>query len=149
MRKISILLIAVLPALMSVAQDTTTGKPSIEIDYLKKSRQQKTAAWVLTGAGTVGLLTTLLADATQTIGGAFVTVVTVGSVEPEHKSYAVPYLLSSAAIIGGITLFTASSRSKQKIKNLSGFVEMESVQVVAKQGIQQQSLPVIGVRVRL
>ncbi|HZH94878.1 MAG TPA: hypothetical protein VEY06_03295, partial [Flavisolibacter sp.] len=101
MRKISILLIVILSALISLAQDTTAGKPSIEIDYLKKSKQQKTAAWVLTGAGTVGLLTTLLADATQTVGGAFVTAITLGSVEPENKSYAVPYLLSSAAIIGG------------------------------------------------
>jgi hypothetical protein len=132
-----------------MAQDTTTGKPSIEIDYLKKSKQQKTAAWVLTGAGTVGLLTTLLADATQTVGGAFVTAITLGSVEPENKSYAVPYLLSSAAIIGGITLFTAASRSKQKFKTLSGFVDTEKTGVAGKNGIQQQAVPVVGVRVRL
>ncbi len=148
MKKIIFLIVACCFANGSFAQDSTRT-PFIETDYLKQSKRQKTAAWILTGVGTAGLLTTLTADASQSVGGAFVTLISFGSVEPEYKSYTAPYILSSVALVCGITLFIASARSKRKMKNLSGFMHMEKVSVLRHNGLQQQSIPVAGIQVQL
>ena len=148
MKEITLLLLASCFVIGSFAQDST-GAPFIETDYLKQSRRQKTGAWILTGVGTVGLLTTLVADASQSVGGAFATVITLGTVEPEYRSYTAPYILSSVALLGGISLFIASARSKRKINNLSGFMHMEKIPVLRHNGLQQQSIPAAGIHVQL
>ncbi len=102
---------------------------------------------MLTGAGTAGLIATLGADASQAIGGGLTTVFSLGTVEPEYKSYTVHYLLSAAAIIGGITLFTASSKNKRKAKTLIAFINMETAPVIQQNKISSQSFPVMGLKV--
>jgi hypothetical protein len=107
----------------SFSQQTEAQPSEItpNIDYLKKSKKQKTAAWVLTGAGAVGLLGTVAADMSQVAGGVLITIITIGTVEPEYKSYTGHYLLSTALLGAGIGYFIASSKSKKKAIAVTSF----------------------------
>jgi hypothetical protein len=67
----------------SFAQQIEPAPYNLNTDYLKKSQHQKTAAWILTGAGTVGLLGTFMADLNQSVAGGLTTVFSLGTVEPE------------------------------------------------------------------
>lgn len=114
-------------------------------DYLKKSSRQKTTAWVLTATGTAGLLTTLIADASQALGGAFVTVISIGTVEPEYKSYTGYYLLSTLALAGGVTYFISAGKNKGRARALQTTFKMEHAPVLQVNGIKEQSFPSLGI----
>ncbi len=49
------LLLIVSAASFSQQTESNPSQSTPDIDYLKKSKHQKTAAWILTSAGTVGL----------------------------------------------------------------------------------------------
>jgi len=133
----------------SFAQEIPAKQNWKETDYYKKSKKQKTAAWILTGAGTVGLITTSVVDVGQATTGAFITVVSLGTVEPEYKSYTVPYLISAACVVSGIYLFIASSKNKKKAKATSVFIDMKNAPVLQGTVFSNRSFPAVGVKIRL
>lgn len=51
MKKQVCLFVLLIFAVSSIAQQTTTETPGVKTDYLKKSKNQKTAAWILLGGG--------------------------------------------------------------------------------------------------
>src|SRR4029078_10019706 len=102
MKKIIILTMLLAFVAASFGQQITPNQDWKETNYYKKRKKQKTAAWILTGVGTAGLLLTAVADAGQVITGALVTVISVGTYEPEYKSYTVPYVISAACVVSGI-----------------------------------------------
>ncbi len=120
-----------------------------ETDYYKTSRSQKTAAWVLTGVGTTTLLITFGIDATNWTNGEATNVFSGGTVEPEHKSYTVPYAIGAACVVSGIYLFVASHINKNKAKATSVFIDMENAPVLQGTVFSNQSFPAVGVRIRL
>lgn len=135
----------------SFAQQTETAPapPLTKADYLRKSKHQKTAAWILTGAGTMGLIGTAVADMSQVTGGIFVTIVTVGTVEPDYKSYAGYYLVSAACLGAGITYFIVAGKNKRKAKALSAYIKMESATALHSAGFSRRSYPSVAVKIRL
>ena len=133
----------------SFGQQAVPKQHWTDSEYYKKSKKQKTAAWLLTGAGTAGLFITLLADASQAVGGGFITIISIGTVEPEYKSYTVPYLLGAACVISGVYLFAASSKNKKKAKAASVFMNIEKMPVLQGMVFSNQSVPAIGMRIRL
>jgi hypothetical protein len=120
-----------------------------DTDYYKTSRSQKTAAWILTGVGTAGLLITFGIDAAQWTNGEVTYLFSGGTAETEHKSYAVPYALSAACVVGGIYLFVASHINRNKAKATSVFIDMENAPVLQGTVFSNQSFPAMGVRIRL
>jgi hypothetical protein len=74
MKKIFILTMVLAFVGVSFGQQINPEQNWKETDYYKKSKKQKTAAWILTGVGTAGLLVTAVADAGQVMTGALVTV---------------------------------------------------------------------------
>jgi hypothetical protein len=149
MKKIIILPMLLAFVAASFGQQITPKQNWTETDYYKKSKKQKTAAWIFTGAGTAGLIVTSIADASQALSGGFTTVFSLGTVEPEYKSYTVPYLLSAACVISGIYLFVASSKNKKKAKAATVFINMEKTPVLQQTIISNQSFPAVGVRISL
>ena len=131
------------------SQSTHTTATPTAADYLQKSGRQKTTAWVLTTAGTTGLLVTLIADAGQAVGGAFVTIASVGYVEPEYKSYTAYYLISTAAIAGGVVYFIRAGKNKQRARALQTTLKMETAPRLQSNGIGQQTYPSLSLSVRL
>jgi hypothetical protein len=149
MKKIIISSMLLAFATASLGQQGAPKQHWTETGYYKKSKKQKTAAWIFTGVGTAGLIVTLAADASQAVEGGLTTVFSLGMVEPEYKSYTVPYLLSAACVISGIYLFVASSKNKKKARATSVFINMERVPVLQQAIIRNQSFPVMGVRISL
>src|SRR4030095_3314674 len=149
MKKIIILQMLLAVVAASFGQQITPKPLWTESDYYIKSKKQKTAAWILTGVGTAGLIVTLAADAGQALGGALTTAFSVGTVEPEYKSYTVPYVLSAATLIGGIYLFVASSKNKKKARAASVTINMEKAPTLRGTVLSNHSFPAVGVRIRL
>ena len=149
MKKIIIQINSFVCFLPSFCQQVTPKQDWKDTDYYKKSTKQKTAAWILTGAGTMGLMATLAVDATQEVGGAFVTLLSLGTVEPEKKSYTVPYLLSTAVIVSGIYFFIASSENKKKARAASVFIDTENMHLLRGTVFVRQSFPAVGVKIHL
>jgi len=149
MKKIFVLTILLALVSTSFGQQITPNQHWTESDYYKKSRKQKTAAWILTGTGTAGLLVTFAADAGQTTTEVLTTVFSGGTVEPEYKSLTVPYLLSTACVLSGIYLFIASSKNKKKAKAASVFIDIENAPILQGTVFNNQSFPALGVKIHL
>lgn len=149
MRKYFTTLLLVLFTLTVFGQQQDSTLVRNAADYLKKSKRQKTTGWVLTSVGTTGLLVTLIADASQALGGAIITVGSLGSVEPEYKSYTTYYLLSTAAVAGGILSFISAGNNKKIGRAMQTTFKMESAPVLLTNGIGQQSYPSLSFFVQL
>jgi cytochrome bd-type quinol oxidase subunit 2 len=149
MKKIIISTMLLAFATASFCQQVAPKQHWTETDYYKKSKKQKTAAWILTGAGTAGLIITTIADAGQSVNGGLTTLFSLGTVEPEYKSYTVPYLLSAACVISGIYLFIASSKNKKKAKAATVFINMEKAPVLQQAMIRNQSFPALVLKISL
>ena len=97
----------------SFCQKTNDAVPSVQKDYLQKSKHQKTAAWILLGGGTALIATGIIVgtgeDAyfTDAAGGA--AVAGIG-------------LLST---IASIPLFIASGKNKKKAMHMTANIKME------------------------
>ena len=142
------MILAMLLALvtLSFGQQIAQKKDWKETDYYKTSRKQKTAAWVLTGAGTACLVVTFAIDMNE-----YATDYVLGPVDPESKrsSYTVPYVLGAACVVGGLYLFVASHINRNKAKATSVFIDMETAPVLQGTVFSKQSFPALGVRMRL
>ena len=96
MKKISTLFMLMIVAIVSFSQQTTTTIPPLtKADYLKKSKRQKTAAWIMLSS----------------------TVAIIGIAAPGNISFdALGALVAVGALsaAGSITLFIASGRNKRK-----------------------------------
>lgn len=146
-----LLLLSLTTASFGQLSQSDTVQSAPPVDYLKKSRHQKTAAWILTGLGTAGLVTTLGADMGQAVGDGFVTIFTLGTVEPEYKSYTGYYLVSAACIGAGIAYFVAASKNKRKAAalNTTTYFKMEKAYMVYGGAFHNQYYPAVAVSIHL
>lgn len=125
--------------------DSLAIKPST--DYLKKSKSQKTAAWILLGGGT--LLATIgagitTADATEVVlTGLF-------TGEEAHTSSAGPILslVGLTAMVGSIPLFIAARKNKKKAAASFSF-KMENATQVNRLAFVKSQYPAVAYRIRL
>ena len=103
----STILIATLLTLFVTAsgQQTTVPSPALtKTDYLKKSKHQKTAAWILAGVGTLSVILGTIE-------------VNPNSGENNNSSF---FLAGGLVAIGAsVPLFIASARNKKKGMSLS------------------------------
>lgn len=125
----------------SYSQQTERKHLLTSDDYLKKSKRQKTWAWVTTGVGVTTIVVTFLSEVA--------TIYQVQDVPVETSSATGYYILGSACIATGITLFVASSRNIKRAKTVSVFIDMERVPVLQMSGISNQSVPALGVKISL
>ena len=135
MKKIMIyFLLLVIPA-ASFCQKTNDNVPAVNTDYLQKSKNQKTAAWVLLGGGTVLIGTGfLIGDRKEsTFGDAATGAVIAG--------------IGVLSTIGSIPLFIASGKNKRKAMKASAFMKMETVPLLQKQSFIQNSYPAFSVNI--
>ncbi|HET9432783.1 MAG TPA: hypothetical protein VFO37_03455, partial [Chitinophagaceae bacterium] len=88
----------------SFSQSTQDKLPAIENDYLKKSKNQKTAAWILVG---VGSLSTLLGT------------VQVNPDYGENNNSTFLLVGGLVALGASVPLFIASAKNKKKAMSLT------------------------------
>lgn len=116
-------------------------------DYLKKSKNQSTAAWILVGGGaamvSVGTIIGIT-DGAKALGSIF-------SGETEEPSNAGPILFytGAAAMLGSIPLFIASSRNKRKANSMSAFFKMENRPLLQRSSFTKASYPALTFKIKL
>ncbi len=143
--KISFLLLLILTYAVSVTAQQTTGEiPVVKTDYLKKSRKQQTAAWLLLGGGFAFTATGILVASNELSNN----LVNIFNPEEQKSSTASTVLLvtGAAAMVGSIPLFIASSNNKKRGENISVFLKKESGPVLQHLSFINLSYPAIAIK---
>ena len=141
MKQIIVLGMLLILALNSVGQLTASIQSKAETDYLKRSRTQKTFAWILTGAG-VGIVAIGLA--TQDYVDAF-----TGLAGEKNKTSPATYAVGGACIAGGIVLFVASAKNKKRAAGISFLLKMERPLAMHQSLRMLNDYPAGGIRINL
>ena len=106
MKKILPIVIAIMYAGLAISQTTNTSQTLGKEDYLKKSKHQKTAAWILLGTG-------ILSSALGSVQ------VNPDYGESENSNSKVFLIAGLAAIGASIPLFISSSKNRKKANSIS------------------------------
>jgi hypothetical protein len=124
----------------SFSQKMNDSIPSVQKDYLQKSKNQKTAAWILLGGGAALMTTSLI-----------MAVPKVTSLDPESDYTAENILLvtGTAATLGSIPLFISSGKNKRKAVNLNTSIQMEKATILERQSFVQSSYPAFTLKINL
>ena len=145
MKKILFLLLFVI-ALLRVDAQAQAGKQLSKADYLKKSRNQNTAAWILLGGGaamvSAGAIISLN-EAANSLGNLF-------SPDVEEPSSAGPILFftGAASMLGSIPLFIASSRNKRNASGLSAYFRLENRPLLQRSSFTKAAYPALALKIQ-
>ena len=140
MKKIFVLTMLFAFATTSFSQQVAPKQHWTETDDYKKSKKQKTAAWIFTAAGSAVLLTTLLVE-------AFSVAVTLG--QDKASGTALPYAVGAACVATGVVFFVASGKNKRKAKTASVFINMERTHALQQAMIRNHSFPALWLKISL
>jgi hypothetical protein len=135
MRKIILCTMLLILATTAFSQQTTPSVAFTKQDYLKKSKDQKTAAWVLLGGGTVMIGTGFLIGARK---------------ESSFDDAAGGAILAAIGVlsdIGSIPLFIASGRNKRKGLRIS--FRNETAPQLLKNSFVYQPVPSLTLKISL
>ncbi len=140
MKKILAILLVAFYTVTLAGQDTLTRDY-----YLQKSKNQKTAAWVLLGGG-----------ALMTIGGAiwfnetFSIDIFGEDDDPGENTAGFVMIAGVGAMAGSIPLFIASARNKGRAEKMTVFIGSERMPAFAvRNGMSKLRYPVVGIRFSL
>ena len=129
-------LLLALPA-ASFCQKTNDTIPAVKTDYLLKSKNQKTAAWVLLGGGTALIgLGFLIGDSKNATFDDAGTGVVLGGI-------------GFLSAVGSIPLFIASGKNKRRAMKATTFIKMENTRMIHNQSFVQTSYPAIAFKIKL
>lgn len=128
MKKIIVLLL-----LTSILSDTYGQTTLTKQDYMKKSKNQKTAAWILLGGGTAA-----------GIGGVLWATSNLFSKDSGPE---ILVAMGGAAVIGSIPLFIAAGRNKHTAMNLS--FRFQQVPLLNGNSFTRVPLPSVGIQLSL
>jgi len=153
MKKIIVYILLLIFPAVAFCQSVPNDLPTVKTDYLKKSKNQKTAAWVLLGGGFV-LSTTSILIATPKVEEDYVNIfagVFSGEPAPQNDYTAENILLvtGTVAMLGSIPLFIASKKNKKKAMDVSANIKMENATMILKQSFVQSSYPAIALKIKL
>ncbi|HEU4860207.1 MAG TPA: hypothetical protein VFT15_10240 [Chitinophagaceae bacterium] len=128
MKKIMIYFLLIAMPAASFCQKTNDSVPSVKTDYLTKSKNQKSAAWVLLGGGTA------------LIGAGFLIGDSKNSTFDDAATGAILGGIGVLSAIGSIPLFIASGKNKRKALNMSANFRIENA---------TNSYPAIALKINL
>jgi hypothetical protein len=142
MRKITILAMLLAIAAASFGQQITPKQDWKETEYYKKSRNQKTAAWILLGGGAALFLGGAIYDANYRASHPddMLTGVNAGTIIGT---------IGLVSALGSVPLFFASHKNVKKAKATSVSIEMERTQGLPGTVFISRSFPALGVRISL
>lgn len=138
MKKVIILLILVALASTPFAQQPENKQAQTQAGYLKKSRTQKTFAWISTGIGVLFIAGTSTIKNTPFFGA-----------EEFDKAWTPGYYIGGALIATGALLFIASSKNKKRAGENSAFLKMERAAILNEGIVLKKPYPAVGVRIGL
>ena len=135
MKKSILFVLLLVSATTLLSQQTDTKHPVTKQDYLAKSKNQKTGAWVLLGGGAALIATGfLIGDRKE-------------SSFDDAGTGAVFGVLGFLSAVGSIPLFIASGRNKRKAMNVSAYFEMQQNPIVRRTGLICLSSPAVSIKI--
>ena len=134
-------------------QSIPNDMPAIKTDYLKKSNNQKTAAWLLLSGGFALTVTSALIAApkvTEDYGNALVGIFSAEPV-PQSNYTAENILLATgtASMLASIPFFIASKKNKRKAMDISANIKMENSRMLQYRSFVETSYPAIALKINL
>jgi hypothetical protein len=114
----------------SFSQEAQPAAPLTRADYLKKSKTQKTVAFIFLGAGAL-------------------TIISVSGGNTDFNTLGPLVVLGSVLTLSSIPLFIASGRNKRKAANASLGIKFEKKPMMQQTAISFQSLPALSFKLRL
>ncbi len=135
MKKIIFWVLLLIPSTGLFSQQTDTKHPVTKQDFLQKSKNQKTGAWVLLGGG-IALIGTgfLIGDRKEASFSDAGTGVVLGG-------------LGFLSAVSSIPLFIASGRNKRKAMNVTTYFEIQQNPIVKQTGLTCFSSPALSVKI--
>ena len=130
------LLVLVLPV-TSFCQKTNDSIPVLKTDYLQKSKNQKTAGWVLVGGGTALIVTGFIVGNSE------------NSTFDDAATGATLAGIGVLSALGSIPLFIASGKNKKKAANMTTNIKMEKSTLAEKQSFVRSSYPALSFKINL
>ena len=120
---------------------TTTPSQSQSSDYLKKSKKQKTVAWILAGGGVgiaaIAIISYNLGDIANLVEGDNSSINTKGAF----------LIIGGATALSSIPLFIASGKNKRKGMSLS--FKNEKAPYLLKQSFVYKPVPSLSLKINL
>ncbi len=126
MKKIIVCTIFLFVTISLFSQQINTGQP-LTHNYLKKSKTQKTAAWILLGGG----------------------VAMIAIAAPGNVSFDILPVLAVGAtlsILGSIPLFIAAGKNKRKTMNAFTYLEIQQDPVRMQAGLALRYYPALSLK---
>ena len=133
MKKVTIYILLLMVATTTFSQQNPSSPTLTKQDYLKKNKNQKTAAWVMLGGGLA-----------LGVGGA----AWAGS-DWEASGPGALMVIGGASVIGSIPLFIASGKNKRKAMSATTFFKMETAPQLINRNIVTRSLPSLTLKLSL
>ena len=144
MKKIILFSLLLILSAASFSQQTKNVKPQLtKTDYLQKSKNQKTTAWVLLGGGTAIAVigATIPRKEVPDLWTLGLTTTTVGG--------EALYVLGGLAALSSIPLFIASAKNKRKAMEVSTFIKIENTRVFQQASFVSRSYPALSLKINL
>lgn len=112
MKKSIFFTVVLILSVAAFSQPTNKPAPVIQTDYLKKSKSQKTAAWILVGTGTALIATGFIVGVNE--GEAAIISLFTGEPESSSNTGEILFWTGLAATAGSIPFFIASGKNRRK-----------------------------------
>jgi len=145
MKKIILFALLLIFSITSFSQQTTTATTSAKTDYLKKGKNQNTAAWILLSGGfafaSTGIILGINGSAEELVG-AF-----TGEQSNKLEIGAGFFFTGLASMLGSIPLFIASSRNKRKASAVSTSFKIETGSFVGQAAPFKSGYPAIAIKI--
>jgi len=147
MKKQLLLIFLLVSATITFSQQNNPSPALTKQDYLKKSKSQKTVAWILLGGGVVMTSTAFAVGMNKIVNDLGCLLC------PEQpKSSAdgeVLFYTGLAAMAGSIPFFIISSKNKKRANNVSAFFKMENRTFMQQQTIAKTGYPALSFKIKL
>ncbi len=146
MKKILSLFLLLTCGMITWGQQTPDRNVQAEKEkYLRKSRMQKTVAWVLVGAGAVCLAAPALdgSSGQNEEGGWF----NFSGLERTLDAYA--YVTGAVLVAGGVGLFIGAANNKKKAAAISLVIKPEKTEYYTMSEGHRKFFPAAGIRIQL
>ena len=120
-------------------------KPSVNTDYLQKSKRQKTTAWVLLSASGACIITSMVIPKGDFVGYT-------PDLREEYSNDGVGasiFVAGVAAGLASIPFFIAANKNKKRAANVSAFIKMERSTTLQNASLINRSYPALTLRLNL
>ncbi|MBI5858928.1 MAG: hypothetical protein HZB42_14950 [Sphingobacteriales bacterium] len=132
----------------SFSQQTNNGTSMAKQDYLQKSKNQKTLAWILISTGAVSSVTGLIIGNNnfyEEIGS----VITTGRDDKNYKTGEFLFYGGFVLMGGSIPLFIAARKNGKRARAISTGFKMENASMLSTKGFTKKSYPAMAFTIKL